>query len=140
SLYAQREVRKIKIEGTRERVSLTDFKKIKLPFPPLPEQQKIAAILSTWDEAIEKTQSLIDQIRQRNKGLAQQLLTGKKRLPGFANPSGGKKKGWTNVTLGDIAQRVVRRNNELNDTVVTISAQRGFVLQEDFFSKRVASE
>lgn len=60
------------------------LQKIKIPLPPLPEQQKIAAILSTWDEAIEKTQSLIDQIRQRNKGLAQQLLTGKKRLKGFS--------------------------------------------------------
>ena len=111
SLYAQREVRKIKIEGTRERVSLTDFKKIKLPFPPLPEQQKIAAILSTWDEAIEKTQSLIDQLRQRNKGLAQQLLTGKKRLPAFAKASDGEETGrsvWKNYSYGQILKRVRR--------------------------------
>ncbi len=133
SKYGQQEVHKIKIVGTRERVSLTDFKKIKLPFPPLPEQQKIATILSTWDRAIEYTQDIIDDIHLRNKGLAQQLLTGKTRLRGFDEA-------WEEFRLSDISERVTTRNSELNDTVVTISAQRGFVLQEEFFNKRVASE
>lgn len=103
------------------------------PVPSLPEQQKIVEILSTWDQAIKTTQKLIDQLKLRNKGLAQQLLTGKKRLKGFEGE-------WEEVTLKDIADRITRKNDELDDTVVTISAQRGFVLQEDFFTKRVASE
>ena len=57
--------------------------RISVPKPPLPEQQKIAKILSTWDQAISTTQKLIDEIKLRNKGFAQQLLTGKKRLKGF---------------------------------------------------------
>jgi type I restriction enzyme S subunit len=61
------------------------------------------------------------------------LLTGKKRLKGFEGE-------WEEVTLKDIAERITRKNDELDDTVVTISAQRGLVLQEDFFTKRVASE
>ena len=51
------------------------FKKLKVVKPPYNEQRKIAAILSTWDEAISKTQQLIAQLQQRNKGLMQQLLT-----------------------------------------------------------------
>lgn len=51
--------------------------------PPLPEQRRIAQILSTWDRAIERTQRLIDALEKRKKGLMQQLLTGKKRLKGF---------------------------------------------------------
>lgn len=47
----------------------------KIPLPPLPEQQKIAEILSTWDTAIETCQKTIEQLKQRNKGLAQQFLT-----------------------------------------------------------------
>ncbi len=43
--------------------------------PPLPEQQKIAEILSTWDTAIETCRKTIEQLKQRNKGLAQQFLT-----------------------------------------------------------------
>lgn len=58
--------------------------KILVPLPPLPEQRKIAEILSTWDEAIAQTKALIEQLKLRNKGLAQQLLTGKKRLKGFS--------------------------------------------------------
>jgi len=110
-----------------------DLNKLKLPLPPLPEQQKIAEILSTWDEGITLTKRTIEKLKLRNKGLAQQLLTGKKRLNGFSGD-------WKEVKLGDIAERITRKNEELDDTVVTISAQRGFVLQEDFFNKRVASD
>ena len=48
--------------------------------PPLPEQRKIAAILSSVDDAIEKTQSIIDQMRVVKRGLLQGLLT--RGLPG----------------------------------------------------------
>ena len=57
--------------------------KIPVKSPPLPEQKKIAQILSTWDQAITATERLLENSQQRKKGLMQQLLTGKKRLPGF---------------------------------------------------------
>jgi type I restriction enzyme S subunit len=61
-------------------------KTIKVPVPPLPEQQKIAKILSTWDKAITTTEKLIATSQQQKKALMQQLLTGKKRL---VNPETG---------------------------------------------------
>ena len=70
----------------------------KILLPPLNEQRKIAEVLSTWDKAIEKQTLLIEKLELRKKGLMQQLLTGKKRLPGF---SGGA---WKKVKLGDIGQ------------------------------------
>ena len=48
--------------------------------PPLPEQKKIAEILSTWDKAITTTDQLLANSQQQKKALMQQLLTGKKRL------------------------------------------------------------
>ncbi|WP_204478447.1 restriction endonuclease subunit S, partial [Aeromonas veronii] len=51
-----------------------------LPVPPLPEQQKIAKILSTWDKAITTTEQLLANSQQQKKALMQQLITGKKRL------------------------------------------------------------
>jgi len=48
--------------------------------PPLPEQKKIAKILSTWDKAITTTEQLLANSQQQKKALMQQLLTGKKRL------------------------------------------------------------
>jgi len=43
--------------------------------PPLPEQHKIAAILSTVDETIEKTNAIIQETQQLKKGLMQKLFT-----------------------------------------------------------------
>ena len=48
--------------------------------PPLPKQRKIAAILSSVDDAIEKTQAFIDQVQVVKRGLIQELLT--RGLPG----------------------------------------------------------
>ncbi len=69
--------------------------------PTIPEQQKIAEILSTWDQAISTTQKLIDELKLRNKGLAQQLLTGKKRLKGFESK-------WKKYHYSDILKKVKR--------------------------------
>jgi len=48
---------------------------IKIFVPPLPEQKKIAAILSSVDEAIQTTQAVIEQTRRVKEGLLQELLT-----------------------------------------------------------------
>lgn len=61
-------------------ISKDSLLKIQIPLPPLPEQQKIAEILSTWDKAIQQTQSLIQKLEVRNKALAFSLLTGKTRV------------------------------------------------------------
>ncbi|GBO90365.1 restriction endonuclease subunit S [Marinobacter salsuginis] len=64
-------------------LGVSRFAELVLAWPPLPEQKKIAQILSTWDQAITATERLLENSQQRKKGLMQQLLTGKKRLPGF---------------------------------------------------------
>ena len=51
--------------------------------PPLPEQEKIAEILGTWDSTIEKLTALIAAKRLQKKGLMQKLLTARIRLPSF---------------------------------------------------------
>ena len=103
-----------------------------IPIPPLAEQRKIAEILGVWDEAIEKQSRLIEKLELRKRALMQRLLTGRTRLPGFTSP-------WQKVKLGEICKRVTRHNEENCQNVMTISAQRGFVSQTDFFNKSVAS-
>jgi len=107
--------------------------KLPISLPPIPEQRAIAACLGTIDATITNTNQLIAQKELRKKWLMQQLLAGKKRLKGF----GGK---WKQVRMDDIFNRVTRKNDEVNTNVVTISAQRGFVRQTDFFNKSIASE
>ena len=60
--------------ATINSINGSDLKKFKIPFPPNIERKKIAEILSTWDKAIETCQKTIEELRLRNKGLAQQLL------------------------------------------------------------------
>lgn len=98
----KRQVKEIKITGTRERVSLTDFKKIKLPSPSNAEKNIIVKILSVWDKAINTTESLINNSKKLKKSLMQQLLSGDKRL---LDISGIKfKSKWKEVSLNDIAK------------------------------------
>ena len=61
--------------GSMKNISKAKFKEIRLLLPPLPEQTKIAAILSSVDEAIAAIQSVIDQTRKVKQGLLQDLLT-----------------------------------------------------------------
>ena len=121
------------LQGGQGNLSADIIKNLQIPLPPLSEQKKIADCLSTWDVAIEKQSQLINALTQRKKALMQQLLTGKKRLPGFSGE-------WKEVKLGDLFEKINRKNEEGNTNVVTISAQRGFVKQTDFFNKSVASE
>ena len=59
------------------------LKKLYVPLPPLPEQKRIAEILSVWDEAIEQVANLINAKIALKKSLMQQLLTGKLRFKEF---------------------------------------------------------
>ena len=105
---------------------------IPLPLPPLPEQKKIAEILSTWDSAIAVAERQLENAKAQKKALMQQLLTGKRRLPGFEGE-------WKSVKLGEIFSRISRKNNDASDNVLTISGQDGLVSQREYFGKRVAA-
>jgi type I restriction enzyme S subunit len=68
-------------------ISYKHISKLHILLPTLPEQQKIAEILTIWDNAIEKQTLLIAKLETRKRGLMQQLLTGKKRVEGFNQKS-----------------------------------------------------
>ncbi len=76
-------------------LSATTISSIKFNLPPLAEQNRIVTVLETWDKLIEKLAKKIETKKQIKKALAQDLLTGKKRLSGFTDK-------WENVELQDI--------------------------------------
>ena len=122
----QREVTKYNAKGSVDSVRLEMIAGRLVRIAPSLEQEIIAHIFRIWHDVIQMTKQLIKQLKQRNKGLSQQLLK--------------PKSNWNDCKLSDIFERVTRKNTELNTNVVTISAQRGFVRQDDFFNKQVASE
>lgn len=92
STYFDTQYESIMRQTTRNQVPITAQREFVFLLPPLPEQKKIAAILSTWDRAIEGLGQLLANSQQQKKALMQQLLTGKKRLPGFTGE-------WKKVSL-----------------------------------------
>lgn len=71
----------------------SSLKHLKVNLPPLPEQQKIAKILATWDKAILLYDAIIEKKVYSKKTLIPQLLTGKKKLIGFNG-------NWEKIKLG----------------------------------------
>ena len=94
--------------------------RLKIELPPLPEQTAIAQLLSTWDNAITKTQALIAQKEQRKKWLMQNLLTGKMRLKGFGNTK------WKKVGAGEIFESFTKKGFE-NEELLSATQDRGII-------------
>lgn len=110
------------IQGTSIKgISINDVKKIQLPLPPLAEQEKIAEILGTLDKAIEKQIQLIEKLELRKKGLMQQLLTAKRRLPGFSEP-------WQTHKLQELFSER-NETNRMDLPLLSITGDRGVILQ-----------
>lgn len=84
-----------KMGGTRTRLYFNVLGDFKLAFPSISEQQKIAEILAGQDRVIALKEKLLAEKQKQKKYLMQQLLTGKKRLPGFSGE-------WKEGELGDI--------------------------------------
>lgn len=74
------EIKALSSGGTFKEISKFNLSSIKIPLPPLAEQKRIAAILSTCDAEIETIEKLAAARRQQKRGLMQQLLTGKIRM------------------------------------------------------------
>ena len=69
--------------STFAEISAKKLSTITFQLPPLPEQQRIAKALSDVDALISTTEKLIQKKKNIKQGAMQNLLTGKKRLPGF---------------------------------------------------------
>ena len=79
----------------KQRVHFSQFLEFMLPLPSINERTKIAAILTTQDKVIELKEKRLAEKQRQKKYLMQQVLTGKKRLPGF-------NEAWKKVQLRDL--------------------------------------
>jgi len=116
----------------RYKLNKATLEQLPILLPPLPEQRKIADILSTWDEAIAKTERLTTVLQTRKKGLIQRLLKGEVRFTGFD----GK---WKEVHLRDAFQRITRKLGDKKvENFLSITATVGFVDQREKFGRVIA--
>ncbi len=84
--------------GAQPFFSLRQIGNIKIPLPSLPEQRAIAAALSDVDALIRHIGELIEKKRAVKQGAMQELLTGRRRLPGFENSK------WIERELGSLGE------------------------------------
>ncbi|MDQ1264237.1 MAG: type restriction enzyme subunit, partial [Campylobacterota bacterium] len=110
----------------------SDLKKLKIPLPPLKEQEKIAEILTTWDEAITKQTELLEAKELQKKALMQKLLSGEVRFDGFNDE-------WEEVRLGDIGEfktssidKIVNENEKLVNLINYMDVYRNKHIDQNF--------
>ena len=113
-------------------INASVFSNLMILLPPIDEQEKIAEILSTWDEAINLTINLIENKKQFKKALMQNLLTAKIRFPEFKDE-------WEETKLGKFLKEKSDRNTENIELVLSVTNKFGFVAQVEYFDKSVAS-
>lgn len=120
--------------GTMAHITKGAMEQRLFAIPQYSEQRAIANCLSTWDSAIEKLTQLIELKEQRKKGLMQQLLTGKKRLPGYSGE-------WEEKHIEDIACEVSIKNSE-NEDILVLSCTKydGLVPSLEYFGRKIFSD
>ena len=113
-------------------INKSTFENIRIVCPPLIEQERIVSVLSLWDTAIEKQSELIEKLKLRKRALMQQLLTGKKRLPGFSGE-------WKEVKLGDVFDE---RNETNRDDLplLSITGDKGVIYQSDSDKRDISND
>ncbi|WP_249040156.1 restriction endonuclease subunit S [Enterobacter roggenkampii] len=120
--------------STFKEISLEELRKVKVLCAPLPEQKKIAQILSTWDKAITVTEKLLVNSQQQKKALMQQLLTGKKRL---LDENGVSFSGaWKWLRAAELFKTISQKNNSEDEELLAVTQDLG-VIPRSMLERRV---
>jgi type I restriction enzyme S subunit len=121
------------VGSTIKTIGLPVFKRLTIDFPPLPEQRKIAEILRTWDEALEKLTALRAAKARRLDGVTQRLLA-----PSRAR--GVSQSNWAPSSFGKVFEERQDKNPGLgSDDVVTVG-KYAIRKQSEHFTRSVASK
>ena len=118
--------------GRNKTLGQDRFLKSKIVLPPIEDQQKIAAILTTQDRVIELKEKRLAEKQRQKKYLMQQLLTGKKRLPGFSGE-------WKNIKLCEVLSERKEKNVEQNLRICSVAVQKGVVDQVEHLGRSYAA-
>ena len=112
-------------QGTKQQNLSTDIVgSFPICFPSQGEQQKIAAILTTQDRVIELKEKRLAEKQRQKKYLMQQLLTGKKRLPGFYGA-------WSFPKAKELFQSVSDKDHNGDLAVLSSTQDRGIVPRDE---------
>ena len=101
----QTEIQNLQTVGAQPNLSLQQISDLLIPCPPLPEQKKIASILTSVDEVIENTQKQIDKLQDLKKATMNELLTKGIGHTEFKDSELGRiPKTWNVVSFGELGK------------------------------------
>lgn len=113
------------IGQTMKNINTDILSKLPIILPSYEEQKKIAESLSIWDSAIEKTEKLISEKEKLYKGHLNYFYVENENC----------------IKLSEFAKEISRRNKNKEVTqVLSVTNKNGFVLPEQQFGKKIASE
>ena len=110
--------------GRNKTLGQERFLKSKITLPPIAEQRKIATILTTQDRVIELKEERLAEKQRQKKYFMQQLLTGKKRLPGFYGA-------WSFPKAKELFQSVSDKDHNGDLAVLSSTQDRGIVPRDE---------
>lgn len=124
----QRKIARLGKGSTFQEISLEALRKLEIP---LPEQRKIAEILRTWDEAIEKLAALRRANLRRRIWMRSHLFTGRTRLPGHKGE-------WSEVALGQVLTEHGLQGTGAEE-VFSVSVHKGLINQIEHLGRSFAA-
>lgn len=126
------DIRKLSNTGNQENLNADIIKTYQVPWAPDEEQERISTILTTQDKVIELKEKRLAEKQRQKKYLMQQLLTGKKRLPGFNGA-------WKTDCLGKLFFERKETNCE-NIEMLAITGTQGIIPRKELDLKDNSSE
>jgi type I restriction enzyme S subunit len=129
--HTQRRIDSKVVGSTRLEFSIHAVRDFLIALPPLPEQRKIAEILRTWDEAIEKLEALRAANLRRRIWMRSHLFTGRTRLPGYTGE-------WREVTLGAVLTEHGLQGTGAEE-VFSVSVHKGLINQIEHLGRSFAA-
>ena len=132
---AQRALKRLSTRGVSQaNINPTEFRRhCPLPLAPLPEQRKIAEILRTWDEAIEKLEALRAAKLVRYSALARRFFD--PCHPTFQP----RPDSWREFELGEVFRERTQPGEE-GDTLLSITMSEGVIDRDDVGRQDTSNE
>lgn len=147
SREGRRQISEVTQVGAQPGLIFRDIQGFRLSLPPLAEQRKIAGILRTWDEALDKLTALRVAKSMRHRGLTMALVFGGWQLERFRKTNEVTPYRWFQLPsswscqhIGDLATEISERNGEGGQhEVLSCSKHDAFVRSLEYFKKQVFS-
>lgn len=123
-------------KATVDSVRLEMISDMPIYLPSLKEQKRIADFLTSLDDLLTGTKSILEQLKVHKKGLMQKLFPAPgKTLPEYRFPGFVGEKEWEVKCLGDVTTIVNRRNKSRRMLpIYSINNKQGFILQSEQFN------